>query len=351
MRNIFTVLIIIFSIQIHYSQSCSDGSVAESIVLDITNVNSAGALGSAGNSSGTICFSGGSILDVVGMEWVGINVNPIGESWCNEAALDFAGSINLTPAQTEGNEGPCNNNYSTAGLIDLDELGLVFGTDAGGCINWEAYETFDDNDGATADQTFGAGLITFYGCPPGAVLPIDLISFTAKSKEFSNIIEWQTALEINNDEMIVEKSDDLGNWVEIGREQSRASANSGAYYSVYDRTPFLLSYYRLKSIDLDGSTQYSDVISVQRSLQEFTVRQVGPNPIVQDLEFAIESSSSVDAKILIHTITGDVIYEEDRSIQDGVSIVKIDFKDFAAGIYNISVQLSNDSHSFRVLKQ
>jgi len=38
--------------------------------------------------------------------------------------------------------------------------------------------------------------------------------------------------------MIVEKSNDLINWVEVVRGQSRASSNSGAYYSMKDRTTF-----------------------------------------------------------------------------------------------------------------
>lgn len=351
MKNICTVLFILFSVQVHYSQTCSDGSAAESVDLDITGMDSAGALGSSGNSSGTICFPGGIVMDVVGIEWVGIDVNPIGDSWCSEASLDFAGSINLTPAILESNTAPCNNNYSSNGLFDLVNLGLVFGTDISGCITWEAFETFDDDDEATPDQTFGDGLITFYGCPPGTALPIELISFTAKPKGYSNIIEWQTSQEINNDEMIVEKSDNLSNWVEVGRQRSRASSNSGMNYAMEDQTPFILSYYRLKSVDLDGSTQYSDVVSVQRSVQQFAIRQLGPNPILHELKFAIESNLSQKAKISIHSLSGELIYGEERTIHEGTSLVKLDMRSFTVGMYHVSVQLMEDSHAFRIVKQ
>jgi len=44
------------------------------VVLNLAGLDSSGAIGSSGNSSGTICFPGGSIMDVVGIQWSGIDV-------------------------------------------------------------------------------------------------------------------------------------------------------------------------------------------------------------------------------------------------------------------------------------
>ena len=60
MKNFICVSTLILSLAIYANaQNCSDGSDPEMVVLNLAGLDSSGAIGSSGNSSGTICFPGG----------------------------------------------------------------------------------------------------------------------------------------------------------------------------------------------------------------------------------------------------------------------------------------------------
>lgn len=258
--------------------------------------------------------------------------------------------IALTPAVGEGNEGPCNNDYNSGGIIDLDDAGIVFGTDVNGCITWEAFETFDDDDEATPDQTFGDGTITLWGCPPGAILPVHLVSFEVKPQGYSNVIHWSTAIEINSQEMILEKSSNLQSWIEVGRVNSRGSSHSGAIYSMEDRSPFSLSYYRLRMIDFDGSFVYSHIISIQREVSTFRVNKIGPNPTIDNLIISLESADQQEVVIELYDVSGKLVLSQTSQIESGFTSVNLDLQELNEGLYICQLRAGSYLSSHQIIK-
>ena len=96
-----------------------------------------------------------------------------------------------------------------------------------------------------------------------SALPITLTSFTAKPSGKDVLIEWETATELNNDYMAVERSADGRRFEEIGRVPGAGNSNTPIRYALTDDQPLPgLSYYRLRQVDFDGTTSYSDVRSV-----------------------------------------------------------------------------------------
>ena len=59
-----------------------------------------------------------------------------------------------------------------------------------------------------------------------SALPITLTSFTAKPKGDQVMVEWETATELNNDYMAVERSADGRRFDEIGRVQGAGNSNT-----------------------------------------------------------------------------------------------------------------------------
>ena len=77
------------------------------------------------------------------------------------------------------------------------------------------------------------------------------------------MVEWETATELNNDYMAVERSADGRRFDEIGRVQGAGNSNTPLRYELLDEQPLSgRSYYRLRQVDFDGTTSYSDVRSV-----------------------------------------------------------------------------------------
>lgn len=119
------------------------------------------------------------------------------------------------------------------------------------------------NPQPTIDITFG-GTGTL-DCTP-VLLPISLVTFQGMSMGQRNLLSWITATEFNNDYFTVERSSNLLNWEQVGREIAVGNSQVKTYYEMYDPLPYdPVTYYRLKQTDIDGEHSYSEVIVVNRN--------------------------------------------------------------------------------------
>jgi hypothetical protein len=108
-------------------------------------------------------------------------------------------------------------------------------------------------------------------------LPIDLLSFHAWPVDDVVRVEWSTATETNNAGFAVERSTDLASWEEVAYVAGAGNSQTVISYIATDMRPISGSaYYRLKQIDLDGTTDISPVRHVLRSEREEL--QLWPNP-------------------------------------------------------------------------
>ena len=95
----------------------------------------------------------------------------------------------------------------------------------------------------------------------GGLLPVTYLKpFAAKLDGGQVELSWHTAEEIANDRFDVERSTNSMEWETI--LQVPAKGRSFAYQQ-YDATPLVgASYYRLRQIDLDGTTSYSAIRNI-----------------------------------------------------------------------------------------
>jgi hypothetical protein len=102
-----------------------------------------------------------------------------------------------------------------------------------------------------------------------AILPIELQDFTGKATAQGNELSWHTAQEIDFKGFDVERSADGKVFTKIGAVGAKGSNSD---YHFRDAEPLAISYYRLKSNDLDGKFEYSKIIALQSDSKEETVR-------------------------------------------------------------------------------
>ena len=99
-------------------------------------------------------------------------------------------------------------------------------------------------------------------------LPIELRSINVESKGTFNEIKWTTDTESNNEWQIIESSTNHGrDWNEVGRVKG-TNTSEQQNYSVIDKYPKTVTYYRLYSIDFDGYGQYSNIVVARRKGDE-----------------------------------------------------------------------------------
>jgi len=114
----------------------------------------------------------------------------------------------------------------------------------------------------------------------GNVLPIELVSFTAKPFDGDVALNWITSTEKNNDYFVVERSQDGLVFEKVFTMKSANDGNSvkKQNYDGIDPDPFSgVSYYRLKQVDKSGKYSYAPIVSV--IMNGNAAIQIYPNPV------------------------------------------------------------------------
>ncbi|MEO8588957.1 MAG: hypothetical protein ABI432_06300 [Flavobacteriales bacterium] len=104
---------------------------------------------------------------------------------------------------------------------------------------------------------------TYLNAQPCSVLPIELLSFTAKAGSSNVLTEWTTGSEQNSGHFTVERSTDRMEFKPVGRVDAAGNSQQARDYRFTDTAPVNgTSYYRLRETDLDGTETLSDVVAV-----------------------------------------------------------------------------------------
>jgi hypothetical protein len=173
------------------------------------------------------------------------------------------------------------------------------------------------------------------------VLPVELLTFSAKNMAENNLLEWQAASEMSLFKYVIETSSDGIFYTTIG--ERLANGNQGVVYSYsyfHEKPPQSINYYRLKEIDLDGSYKYSNTVLVDNRQSTHHVLEVGnvyPNP--GEETFILEFNNMDDTKLLIELsdIGGKIIFNETVNVSAGKFIHKLNLSNFAKGIYLLKI--------------
>lgn len=183
-------------------------------------------------------------------------------------------------------------------------------------------------------------------------LPVKLVSFTATANDAADKVEtrWTTSLEINSDYFGVERSADGINFNEVGRVAAAGNNTGNIDYRFDDTKPFAgLSYYRLRQVDLDGSYEYSNIVSVTMGHQNYV--QIYPNPTNSELNIDVANPSD---KILltVYNISGQEVFAKtfgSMAVNKTEHITLNIKNELAAGMYMVKVSTNGISFNSKLV--
>lgn len=144
-------------------------------------------------------------------------------------------------------------------------------------------------------------------------LPIELVSFSASISNGLVEVKWETLTEKNFNHFELERSTgDLDHFSKIGTVMGVGESAQRQFYTFSDPHPvYGLSYYRLKSVDNDGSFEYSPIISVKISRGDAISLQ--QNPIKNNGTFKLSTPESFGDEVqLIELLSkeGRILWSE-----------------------------------------
>ena len=168
-------------------------------------------------------------------------------------------------------------------------------------------------------------------------LPIELLYFKGETSEHYNTLLWETVSEINNDFFQIEKSNDAVNWEIVAVLDGAGNSTESISYSTRDDNPLRgITYYRLKQVDFDGESSYSDIISLENKYNELDIINVHPNPSDEGFSFTFSSSYSGDEEICLtlYNSTGRVVESKCYEVRSGINSHYFKISDLSGGLYN-----------------
>ncbi|QDA59042.1 T9SS type A sorting domain-containing protein [Hymenobacter jejuensis] len=181
-------------------------------------------------------------------------------------------------------------------------------------------------------------------------LPVELISFTARSRNEQVVLSWATASETNNARFVVERSHD-GELFEAWREVAgHGTTQNRSNYTITDAQPLSgTGYYRLRQMDFDGTATYSPIVSVGAGagLQALPTLKLYPNPAADFLTLDLRNIPAERCTVQVLSLTGRVL-QTARVMS--ASSPKLDLSSLPAGTYLVRAYGSNFCLTQRVAK-
>ncbi len=165
------------------------------------------------------------------------------------------------------------------------------------------------------------------------LLPVEIKSFTASRNRSNVLMKWTTMAEQNNTGFAVERNI-AGNWEQIGFVASQAPGGNSSDLLNYVYTDVNnnkgITQYRIRQIDFDSRSRYSEIRSVRGESQGGQII-VYPNPSIDGkVNVSFEDAGIRD--ISVTDMSGRVI----RQIQ-GITNNNITIENLTPGMYSLRV--------------
>jgi hypothetical protein len=125
------------------------------------------------------------------------------------------------------------------------------------------------------------------------IIPIELGTWKGSVLGNKTRLEWTTLTEQNTDFFEIEHAIDGQTFASIGRVKAAGNASTLLKYAFDDeKTAANLNYYRLKTVDLDGSSTLSNIISVVKKLEKTNDLVVFPSATTGKIQVSYTSDEN-----------------------------------------------------------
>lgn len=178
------------------------------------------------------------------------------------------------------------------------------------------------------------------------ILPIKLMSFTAKEENNKALLNWKTATGSNPDHFEIERSTDAVSFNTIASVKGNAAANYQADMS-FNYTDMLplngKSFYRLKMTDETGVVTYSSTASIQVKGAMTTGITVFPT-VVSGNNVSLRSASTLNqATVVVSDAAGHLISKKTigKLIAGQTANIALSSNRIERGIYFVQVTENN----------
>ncbi|MCF8297339.1 MAG: T9SS type A sorting domain-containing protein [Saprospiraceae bacterium] len=181
-------------------------------------------------------------------------------------------------------------------------------------------------------------------------LPIQLISFNANKNNQNIELFWSTASEINNEFFTIERSNDAENFEIVKTVEGAGNSNEIINYSEIDESPLNgISYYRLKQTDFNGDFTYSEIVAVENTTDNLSLKIQNIYSNSNSINFIISNPNLENLSYELINILGEVLFSSKVDCVIEKSKIVVNTEGLSHGIYFIKISGEKETIVEKVL--
>jgi hypothetical protein len=181
------------------------------------------------------------------------------------------------------------------------------------------------------------------------ILPVELMDFQADLQPDNSVqLSWATFTETNHDFFVLEKRHENGTFFPIGNISGAGNSDEVQTYAWTDRTDHgHVNYYRLRMVDINGNSSFSNVIEVE--VEKTSSVSLYPSP-TRGMVY-LQSMTAGRQSVFISDITGKLLLQKVVHFTSADELPSIDLSGFADGVYFIQIlDGEGNSQSQKIIK-
>ena len=166
----------------------------------------------------------------------------------------------------------------------------------------------------------------------------------ARELPMGNMLSWNTLFEENNKLFIVERSTDGVEFANIGMVDSKFGTEETPYRFMDTNFPDQRSYYRLKEVDLDGTSSFSHTIIVDKKMEnQFAVVRIRQAEVTTLLEWTVDARVAERLEIKLTDYQGNLLETQEQTTIDGLNDFAFDLSGREEGLYRVTMQMGAET--------
>ena len=196
----------------------------------------------------------------------------------------------------------------------------------------------------TSFSGFGVGI-------PASPVPVTSLSFTGYEKKNAAILNWTTTTENNTLGFEVEKSFDGASFSKIGYLKAAGNSSVNRNYLLTDPAKLsTIQFYRLKQIDLDGRSVYSNIVAIKKT----NTSQMGivsvSNPFKEKVKIIFTEAPQNNAVFELYDASGKMVMNTQQQVYSSITEIIVPAK-LSKGNYFLRILVNDMVFNEQLIKQ
>ncbi|TVT40236.1 hypothetical protein FNT36_12160 [Hymenobacter setariae] len=209
--------------------------------------------------------------------------------------------------------------------------------------DYSRIKSFQIKLSGSSDQAFVAYNAKALSVTP---LPVTLTTFTGEAQGPAVRLHWQTASERDAEAFVVEVSTDGSTFAPVGRVAAAGTTAQAQHYAFNYQPPQSgLVYYRLRQVDLDGTSHYSPVVAVRTGAAAVVVF-----PSVFDQALTVRLPAAGTTTLALLAPDGRVLHQQQLAESPAQDLALPGLAALPPGLYLLRVVLDGQASLHRVVK-